>query len=114
MRNLGHPVDDLVDLLAELFPQFVGRHEGVFQHVVEQPGRDGDDIQLDFSQDVGDLERVRQVGLAVHAHLPLVVLGGNHVPALDLFYRRVGMVAQNPLCEVLITDHGVFSYNSQL
>jgi len=73
--ELGHALDDVGHVAAETLAQRVRGGQGVFQHVVQQPGGHADGIELHAGQDVGHLERVHQVWLAGMAHLPLVLEG---------------------------------------
>ena len=73
------PFDDVRDLGAEELLDPLDRGEGVFDDVVEEAGGDGDGVELHVRQDVGDLERMDQVGLARMAHLSLVLQGREDV-----------------------------------
>ncbi len=59
LRDLGDAVDDLIDLVAELLAQFLRRHQGVFEDIVQQPGGDGAGVQFQLREDVGNFKRVR-------------------------------------------------------
>ena len=73
--DLGHPVDQLGDLLAELVLQGLAGGEGVLEDVVEQADGGADVIELEVGEQVGDGDRVAQVGLAGAPLLVLVHLG---------------------------------------
>ena len=65
----------------------------VFDDVVEQPGGDGHGVELHVGEEVGDRQRVDEVGLAGMADLAPVLEGREHVgPAeqLDVGVRAVG------------------------
>ncbi len=65
----------------------------VLDDVVEQAGGDGDDVELHVGEEVGDLERVDEVGLAGMADLSLVLEGREDVgppEQLDVGVRAVG------------------------
>ena len=69
--DLGYAFDNVRDLLAELFGDVFGGYGGVFDGVVQQPGRDGGRVQLHFGQNLGYFERVQDVGLSGGAELPV-------------------------------------------
>ena len=51
----------------------------VLDDVVEQAGGDRDDVELHVGEQVGDLQRVDEVGLAGVADLSLVLEGGEDI-----------------------------------
>ena len=69
------------------------RRQRVFDDVVEQPGRDGDGVELEVDQELGDGQGVDEVGLARTAHLAPVLEGREDVgppEQLDVGVRAVG------------------------
>jgi hypothetical protein len=79
VRQLGEPVHQVRDLLAEGGADDFELDERVLDHVVEEPRGDRDLVQAHVGEDVGDFERVYEVGLARGARLPLVVQRGEKV-----------------------------------
>ena len=57
------------------------RGQRVFDDVVEQAGGDGDDVEFHVGEEVGDGQRVNQVGLAGVADLAPVFEGGKDIGA---------------------------------
>ena len=78
----------------------------VLDDVVQQAGGDRDDVQPQVGQDVGDLERVDQVGLARPPDLSLVLVGRKHVGPPQQLGVGVGIGGPHLLDEVLEPDHG--------
>ena len=72
LADLGHAVDQLGDLLAELAAEILLGGLGVLEDVVQQAGRHRGDVHLEADEQVGDLERVGEVRLAGGAVLTLV------------------------------------------
>jgi len=72
---------------------------------VQQPGGDRHDIELHVGEQIGDLERVHEVGLAGMAHLSLVLVGREHVGPPEQFDVRVGICRPDLFYEVLEPDH---------
>src|SRR4030095_5285591 len=66
LGNLGDAIDNLIDLVAELFPQLLGRDECVFENVMKQTCGDGCCIKPELGQNVSHFKRMSQVRLAVH------------------------------------------------
>ena len=81
------------------------RGQGVFDDVVEQPGGDADSVELHVGEDVGDLERMDQVGLARMADLSLVLQGRKHIGPAEQFEVRVRAVAPDLVEQVLEANH---------
>ena len=77
--DLGDPLDDVGDLGAEELLDALDGRQGVLDDVVEQAGGDGDDVQLHVGQEVGDGERVDEVGLPRMADLSPVLEGREDV-----------------------------------
>ena len=81
--ELGDPVDEVADLGAELLGQRLQRVAGVLHGVVQQRGDQRGGVHLELGQDVGDGQRVGDVGVTGAAHLVGVALLGDLVRALQ-------------------------------
>ena len=92
--DLGDAFDDVGDLLAEFLADFDDRDRGVFDRIVQQAGGDGDRIHLHVGEDVGDFERMHQVGLAGGAGLAGVMLLGIVVGFFDEFRSSLGRLSR--------------------
>jgi hypothetical protein len=87
--QLGHPVDQLADLVAEVGGQRLQRVAGVLDGVVQQGGHQGGGIHAQFGQDVGDRQRMGDVGVTGAPQLVGVLGLGDVVGALQ--DRQVGL-----------------------
>ena len=90
LLELGQAVDEVGDLGAEALDQFVFLDVLVFDHVVQQGGHDGLRIELPLGANLGDGDRMGDIGLARLADLAQVHLVGEAVGFLDFleFGRR--------------------------
>ena len=78
---------------------------GVFDDVVEEAGGHADDVELHPGEDVGDFERVDQVGLAGMADLSLVLAGREDVGPPQQLQVGVGVVVPDPVEQILEANH---------
>ena len=92
LADLGDALDDVRHLVAEFLFDFLDRHRGVFDQVVQQAGGDGDGVQLHLRQHAGHFQRVHQVGLAGSPGLSGVISQGEVVGLLDEIEIVVGPV----------------------
>ena len=107
LADLGDAVDDVSDVGPEDRLDILERHERVFDNVVQQSDADRDGIHLHFGQDVGDFQRMGQVGLAGGADLSLVFFGGKDVSAANQVEVVPRMVLFDLRENVLKANHGV-------
>ena len=90
--ELGDAFDDVRDLLAEALGDLGRGDVGVFDGVVQQAGGDGGGVHLELGEDLADLERMDDVGLARGAVLALVLLDAEGPGAADDFEVVAGAV----------------------
>src|SRR5207248_295335 len=98
--------DHMGDLGAEELFDVVDGGQRIFDDVVQQSGRDRHRVQFHVSQEVGDRQRVNQVGLAGMADLSPVFERGEDIrppQQLDVGVRAVG---SDFLEEILEANHG--------
>ena len=119
--ELGDAVHDRGDLIPEFFGHPLLRDAGVFDGVVQQRRRDGGLVQSQVGGDIGDGDRVGDVGLAGSAKLALVGLDGGRAGASNDLDVAVGVVLEESPDEAINgpgqrgvsrgarseTDHGV-------
>ena len=103
--DLGHPLDDVRDVVAEGLADALDGGERVFDDVVEQPGGDADHVELHVGEDVGDLERMDEVRFAGMADLSLVLQGREHVGPPEQLEVGVWAVAPDLFEQVLEANH---------
>jgi hypothetical protein len=72
--ELGDAFDDVRDLLAEALGDLCGGNVGVFDGIVQQAGRDGRGIHLQFGQHLRYFKRMADVSLAGGAELAFMLL----------------------------------------
>ncbi len=96
------------DLRSEQFADALDRRERVFDDVVEHARGNGDHIQLHVREEVGDRQRVDQVGLARMAHLSLVLERREHVGAAEQFDVSVRAVGPDFFEQILEANHGTW------
>ena len=105
--DLGHPLDDVGHLGAEVLLDLFDGRQSVFDDVVQQAGGNGDRVEPHFGENAGHLERVHQVGLPRMPDLPLVLEGGKHVgPAKELAFL-VGGIGSDLLEQVFESESSV-------
>jgi hypothetical protein len=90
--QLGDPVDELGDLLAEVRDEHLQRVVGVLDRVVQQRRDQRDGVHAELGEDRGDRERVGDVRVAGAAPLIAVHLLGHVVGPLQ--QREVGLGVQ--------------------
>ena len=71
--DLGDALDDVRHGRAEELLDAIDGRQRVFDHVVEEPGGYGDRVELHVREEVGDGQRMDQVGFAGMADLPPVL-----------------------------------------
>jgi hypothetical protein len=98
--------DDVGDLRTEQLGNTLRSGERVFDHVVQKAGRHGHDVQFHVREEIGDFERVHQVGFAGMADLPLVFKRGEHVRPSQQFEVSLGAVTADFLEQGLEANHG--------
>ena len=79
---------------------------GVLDHVVQQAGGDRGGVEPVAGQDVGNGERVGEVGIAVVAPLCAVRLHRQHVGGVDQAGVGLGVVGVDFLGQLELADDG--------
>ena len=105
--DLGHAFDDMRDFGPEELVDPLDVGERVFDDIVEEAGRDRDDVELEVGQEIGDLERMHHIGLARMAHLPLVLEGREDIGPPQQLEVRLRAVGSDFLEEGLEPNHWV-------
>ena len=103
--DLGHPLDDVRDVVAKGIADAFDGGERVLDDVVEKAGGDADDVELHVGQNVGDLERMDEVGLARVADLSLVLQGREDVGPPEQLEVGIGTVGPDLFQQVLEANH---------
>ena len=103
--ELGDALDDVRDVGAEKLLDALDRRLRVLDDVVEQPGGDGDDVELHVGEEIGHLERMDEIRLAGMADLSLVLEGGEDVRPPEQFDVGLGVGRPDLFDEVLEPNH---------
>ena len=90
--QLGHPIDQFRDRLAEAAAQAGLGHRGVFDHIVQQGRHDGLMIHAHLDQYGGHGQRVGDVGMARAPELAGMGIGGIGVGTANLLALPGGKV----------------------
>ena len=103
--DLGDAFDDVRDLGTEQLLDPLDRGQRVLDDVVQQPGGDGNGVELHVGEEVGHGQRMNQVGLAGVAHLAAVLEGREDVRAPQQLDVGVGAVGANLLEKIFEANH---------
>jgi hypothetical protein len=82
--ELRHPIDQFGDRFAEPPRDVCFADLGVLHHIVQEGGGQGLGIEVPLAEDVGDGERMRDIGFAGAAELALVGALGELVSRFEL------------------------------
>ena len=94
--DLGQPVDQLGDLVAEFFLDLGLGCLGVLDDVVKECGGDGGVVELQLGQDGGDFEGMVEKGFARGALLPAMRLHGIDIGAIEQILIGAGIIGHDP------------------
>ena len=95
--QLGQPVDDPRDLVAEVLLDLGHRDVGVLHRVVQERGGDRGRVQMQVGEDRGHRDGMQDEVLAREPLLALVGHLGDRVRALDLLEVGLGVVTADGL-----------------
>ena len=105
LAQLGDPVDEPGDVLAEQLFNLLGRRERVLDRVVEDRGGDGLIVEPEVGEDSRDLDRMAEIGVARSAHLRSMRLHREDVGAIDQALVRIGIVGSDFLDQLILPQH---------
>jgi hypothetical protein len=74
---------------------------------VEEATDDAHDVELHLGEDVGDFERMDEIGLAGASQLAAMFPGGENVGAAEKLHVAIRMVRTDFLQDILEADHGI-------
>ncbi len=90
--QFGDAVDQHGHFLAELLFQFLGGYRRVLHHVVKEGGADGNGVQLEVGEDLGDTQGMRDILCPGNPLLPLVSSLSEAIRLFDRccrFFRQI-------------------------
>ena len=103
--ELGQPLDQVPDVLAEQLVDFGPRRFGILDGVVQQRGDDRRIVELVVGEDRGDLERMGKIRVARRALLLAMRLHRVHIGAVEHVLVGIGIVFAHPLDEIVLPHH---------
>ncbi len=103
--QLGEPLHQLADLVAEDMVDLGARRLGILDGVVQQRGHDGGVIELQPGQDRRDFERMRKIRIAGRARLRAMRLHGVDIRAVQQVFVGVGVVRPDAIDEIVLPHH---------
>lgn len=103
--QLGQALDQRADLVAEDMVDLGPRRLGVLDGVVQQRSHDRRVVELEVGEDRGDLERMREIGVAGGACLRAVRLHGIDIGAVEQVLVGVGVIGTDALNKVILSHH---------
>ena len=104
--QLGQPLDERADLVAEQPVDLLARRFGVLDDVVQHRGDDRRVVEIEVGEDRRDLERMREIRVARGAHLRAVRLHRVDVGAVEQNLVGLRVVASHPLDQLVLAHHG--------
>ena len=104
-RQLGDPLDQRGDLLAEAFGDVVAGGRGVLNHVVQQGGDDGGGVEPVVGQDPRDLDGMGEIGIARGPQLRAVHLHRIDIGAVQQRLVRGGIIGAHGLHQFELAKH---------
>ena len=106
LADLGHALDDVEHVLAEVLLDALGLRERVLEHVVQEADRDAGRIHPHVGQDGRHLERMHEVGFTRGSRLAFVLDRREDVRLAQQLEIRPRMVAADGFVDVFEADHG--------
>ena len=86
MCQFCHAIHKQNNVIAESFSHLFLRHDGVFQHVMQDTGHDSLLVKLQLGQDHGNAKRMNNVWFTRFSDLSLMGGFGNIIGILDHGY----------------------------
>ena len=109
LLDLGQPLDQPADILAEGRVDLGAGRVGVLDRVVEERCGDRRIVELEVGEDCRHFERMREIGIAVGAPLRAMLLHGVDIGLVEQVLVRVRVVARHPLDKLVLAHHGARS-----
>ena len=103
--QLGQPLDQMADLAAEKPVDLGTGRVGILDRVVQERRGDGRVVELKVGEDGGDLERVREIGIAGRALLLAMSPHGIDIGAVEQVFVGAGIVLLDPVDQLVLPHH---------
>jgi len=103
--QLGHPGDNVRDFLAEHLIYLFRSRMSIFDHIMQEAGRNADNIEFHVSENAGHFKGMRQVRFTGQAHLSLVDFGRVDIGTIYDIQITILIVLGDLVNYVVYTDH---------
>ena len=103
--QLGEPLDQRADLVAEDVVDLGARRLGILDGVVQQRRDDGGVVELEVGEDRRDFERMREIGIAGGARLRAVRLHGVDIGAVEQVFVGIGIIRADAFDQIVLPHH---------
>ena len=103
--QLGQPLDQRADLVAEHLVDLGAGGLGILDGVVQQRRDDGGIVELEIGEDRRDLERMREIGIAGCAGLRAMRLHGIDIGAVQQILVGVRVVGADAFDQIVLPHH---------
>ncbi len=103
--QLGQPLDQMADIVAEQLIDFGPGGSGILDGVMQERGGDGRIIELEFGQDRGDFQRMREIGIARGTLLLAMGLHGVDVGAIEQCLIGFRIVPAHAINQIVLPHH---------
>ena len=97
LGELGHPVDQPRDFLAEQVLDILDGGAGVLDGVVQERRRDRGAVEAELGQNAGDLDRMREIEIARRPDLGAMRLHRENISAIQKVFVDIGIIGSNQL-----------------
>jgi hypothetical protein len=108
LLQLGQPLDETADIVAEHLLDLTACRRRVLDRVVQQADGDRAFVEAHVGQDGGDFERMGEIRVAGGALLVAMLLHGVDIRLVEKSFVDLGLVALNALDKLVLT-HQRFS-----
>ncbi len=103
--QLGEAFHQRADLVSENLVDFRPRRLGILDGIVQQGGNDGGVVELEVGQDRGNLERMREIGVARRTGLRAVCLHGVDIGAVEEILVGIWVIGPDAFDQIVLPHH---------
>ena len=105
--QLGHARDNMGRLLSEQLIYLFQGGVGIFHHIMQQTGRNTDNVEVHVRQNARHRQGMVQIGFTGEANLTIVDFGGENIGTIDDVKIAIRVIPGNFIDYVVNTDHGI-------
>ena len=114
LAELGDAIDHARNLGAEQPLDLVIGGDGILDRVVQNRGRDRLAVEPQVGEDARHLDRMAEIRVAAGALLTAMRLHREDIGAVEQFLVHVGVVAADPLDELILSQHDAMMWPARL